>query len=130
MNKHTFKSPLHCTQIFVLWNSDTVKLTLGTYRLTYFNISIDSTTKKNLFYYTFVYFVCGGVSHSMPVGLRRQLLSSQWGALGLLRSSCLVATTHQLSYPTSPRENYKHYLRTQKEHTSYEVLNTKAKRKT
>lgn len=60
VNKHTFKSPLHCTQIFVLWNSDTVKLTLGTYRLTYLNISIDSTTKKNLFYYTFVYFVCGG----------------------------------------------------------------------
>lgn len=128
-NKHTFKSPLHCTQIFVLWNSDTVKLTLGTYRLTYFNISIDSTTPKKSFLLYF-YFVCGGVSHSMPVGLRRQLLSSQWGALGPLRSSCLVATTHQLSYPTSPRENYKNYLRTQKEHTSYEVHNTKAKRKT
>lgn len=125
-NKHTFKSLLHCTQIFLLWNSDTVKLALGTYRLMCFNISIDSTTKeKNILFILWG----GGLPHNMPVGLRRQLLSSQWGSLGLLRSSCLVATTHQLSHPTSPRENYKHYLRTQKEHTSYEVLNTKTKRK-
>lgn len=59
-NRHTFKSPLHCTQIFVLWNSDTVKLTLGTYRLTYFNISIDSTTPKKSFLLYFCLFCVGG----------------------------------------------------------------------
>lgn len=130
-NRHTFKSPLHCTQIFVLWNSDTVKLTLGTYRLTYFNISIDSTTpKKSFLLYFCLFCVCGGGCHTACLWASEDNLSSQWGALGPLRSSCLVAITHQRSYPTSPRENYKNYLRTQKEHTSYEVLNTKAKRKT
>lgn len=131
--EHMFKSPLHCTEVLLLWNSDTVKLTLGAYRSMCFDISIDPTTIEKISFLLHFYSVCIREVYVPQHACGPQQTTSliTMGVPGTeLGSSCLVATTHQLSHPTSPRENYRNYLRTQKEHTSYEVLDTKAKRKT